>query len=253
MFPRTIFTHALLAIGALTSLAPDCHAAAGTSQVAAKGQPVSEKPGWPKGVAELLRDPRRGDGWSDWFSEWPSDVDHYEFRAANTEQLNEVIATFCRIQVAEPDVRPLPPRLEIRLSPLAEPAGYGWVSKFENGNDLPAVFTLGNQQELDAWYVRQIKPNGGRFGVMQFEKAPVALPPTLTIFVGNASVDLGKLRVPESVHVSTGDLPRLWHKSNLIEAEPKTQPAAAEEAALSDKERASLMAIQAFLKTRTAD
>lgn len=254
---RSLFAGSLIAIAALAGFAPQCRAAAGTRQVVTKGQPIQDRAVWQRGVVELLNDPRRGDGWSDWFSEWPSDVDHYEFRVANTGQLNEVIATFCKIRVAKPDAKQVPPPLEIRLSPLAEPAGFGWVSSFEKGNNLPAVFSFGNQQDLDQWYDGFIKPKGGKFGQMEFEKAPIAVPPTLTIFVGNEVVDVKQLRIPAGVHVSIGYLPRLWHESNLIEPKPKkpeAQPdlAPAEEDKLSDKERTALKAIRSFLKARTA-
>jgi hypothetical protein len=251
---RSLFTTIVIASVFLAGIAPECRAAAGTSQVATKGQAVQDRTTWQRGVVELLNDPRRGDAWSDWFSEWPSDVEQYEFRVENSAQLNEVIATFCKIQVARADAKQPPPPLEIRLSPLAEPSGYGWVSKFEKGNKLPAVFSLGNQQELELWYDNFIKPMNGRFGQMEFEKTPVAVPPTLTIFVGNEVVDLKKLRIPQGVHISIGDLPTLWHESNLIERKPKKSEvdvAAAEEAKLSEKERTALAAIRSFLKART--
>jgi hypothetical protein len=253
---RSPLATGLLAIAALAFASSRCRAAAGTDQIAYKGQPIQDRAGWQRGVVELLNDPRRGDGWSDWFSEWPSDVGHYEFHATNTEQLNEVIATFCRIEVASPAANQAPPPpLEIHLCPLAEPSGYGWVSRFEKGNRIPAVFSLGNQQELDNWFARTVLPKDGKFGVMRFDNVPVAVPPTLTIFVGNDSIDLTKIRIPERIHVSPGYLPRLWHASNLAEPKPR-QPdkdaAAAEEAKLSEKERITFEEIHRYLKTRTA-
>jgi hypothetical protein len=229
-----------LTLAAVAIGSPSCFGAGGTSSVATKGSPAFVNPHWPPGVAELLEHPARGDGWNSWFTEWPNDVNHYEFHVTNTQQLNDVIALFAKIRVWKdavtdtPDEDQIgttrvphqeylqpPAEPEIRLCPTGEPAGFGWVSKFDAGNRIPIVFTIGNQHQLDEWYRNFIGPRNGVFGVMIFADVPVAVPPTLTLFVDHTAVQPDKLEIPKGVSVSMGDLPGLWHKSNLVDPVPK--------------------------------
>lgn len=212
--------------------------AGGTSQVATAGQPVHEQSHWPEGTREFLELPERKDGWNGWFSEWPSDVCHYELHASDSEQLNKVIAAFGRIESDN---------LQIRLSPMSEPRGLDWVLSLPEGNGTPAMFSIGNQQQINDWYQRL---PGGKFGVMQFEETPAAVPPTLTIFVGNDVVDLADLQIPDHIVVSAGYVPTIfweWHRTNRPQ-----RPAAAESEPTPPEIQAAADAISTFLKQRQA-
>lgn len=272
-----------VALGALiiaTLGTPTSHGAGGTSKVAAKGRPVPRIDHWLPGIAEVLAHPARGDGWNSRFTEWPNDVNQYEFHVTGTEQLNEVIALFARIRVGKADaadgdspeevriaqpIRLQPPaEPEIRLCPTAEPAGFGWVSEFEAENRIPAVFTIGDQHRIDQWYQQFIAPRGNQFGVMIFADVPVAVPPTLTIFVGHEAVRLDELEIPSGVKVSMGYLPRMWHEANLVDTTPE-MPQEEEKAdekpsvvvpvpegAEAERVEAAMDAIRAYLAEREA-
>jgi hypothetical protein len=189
---------------------------AGTDKIATEGRPVAPGVNWPEGLAALVNDPARTDGWHDWFSEWPNDVVHYRFRAANTEEVNALLKKLAQVKANT---------LQVHLSPLPEPSGFGWVSSFPKHNGTPVVLSFGDQKTLDEWFQRL--PNG-KFGVMEFEKTPVAVPPTLTIYTRNKAIDLDRLDIPPALDVTAGDLPRLFHESNLKQPPRKDQKPPAE-------------------------
>ena len=173
--------------------------AAGTSRV---GEPGVELPaesvehyGWPEGVLAIINDPARRNGWQPWFSEWPNDIIHFEMAPAEMDQLNALIQRLAEVRA---------PVRRVVLSPAAEPSGLGFVTQLEPGNAVPAVFALGSQPVIDQWYDRL--PEDKRFGVHQFEEAPTAMPPTLTVYVGHDMVDLEKLRVPLVLEVAVVEL-----------------------------------------------
>jgi hypothetical protein len=206
----------ILAIVSVVLAAAGVEAAGGTSQVAVKGEPAYEQDHWPKGTKELLDVPTRGDGWNGWFSEWPSDVCHYEFKVATSDEVNAVIAQFVKIESED---------LHIRLSPLKEPQGLDWVTSLPEGNGTAIMFSIGNQQRVNDWFGRL---PGGKFGKMEFEKTPVAVLPTLTIFVGHKAVDLAELKVPQEIDVSAGYVPTIfweWNRTNLPARQPATDDA----------------------------
>ncbi len=66
-----------------------------------------------------------------------------------------------------------------------------------------AELAVGNQEALNFWFDRLKKDADGLrvFGVHRYEKPPVAMVPTLTIFVGHKVVDLDQLKVPAKVRV----------------------------------------------------
>ena len=64
------------------------------------------------------------------------------------------------------------------------------------------------------------------FGVMEFTAAPVAVPPTLTIFVQNDSVILDELKIPDGIDVSVGYVPTVFHKSNTTIEQQREREAA---------------------------
>lgn len=80
---------------------------------------------------------------------------------------------------------------------------------------MPVLFTTGDQATVDAWYKRVRRP----FGQIEFTAAPVAVPPTLTIFVGNPAVKLRELKIPKEVEVIHGNVPGTFHVWNDKEAD----------------------------------
>jgi len=235
----------------------DLLAAGGTSMVASKGQPAYVSRGWPQGVDDLVNDPLRTDGWNSWFTEWPNDVNQYAYDVKSTADINRLIEKLAAIKVG---VR------QIRLCDLKKPEGFGWVSSFDVGNNIAVVCSVGDQARIDEWFKQVRKP----FGVMEFSAAPVAVPPTLTIFVQNPAVNLKELKIPEGIEVTAGYIPTVFHKSNtgLEQQQEKTaakqkteKPDPAQQEAiqaalkkhrdsLDEPTRAAEDAIAAFLETR---
>jgi len=197
-------------------------AAGGTSAVAKKGEPVIAMPDWPEGAVELLNDPTRTDGWNSWFSEWPNDVNVYAFEETTTDDINRLIEKLAAIKSEV---------CQVRLSHLKEPKGLGWTLSMPEGNGIPVIYSMGDQARVDEWYKHVRKP----FGVMEFLDTPVAVPPTLTIFVGNEAVNLDELKIPEGVMVNFGYVPTHFQRFNT-KAERKRE----EEAAQAKKENAKL-------------
>jgi hypothetical protein len=188
-------------VASLFLVSGNVFAAGGTRIVATKGQPAYVSPSWPEKVGDLVNDPSRTSGWNSWFTEWPNDVNQYAFEIKSTDDLNRLITKLAAIKA---DVR------QIRLSHLREPAGLGWVTRIPEGNGIPVIFSIGDQARIDEWYKHVRKP----FGKMEFTAVPVAVPPTLTIFVQNKSVKLDELKVPKGIDISTGYVPTVFHKSN---------------------------------------
>lgn len=188
----------------------------GTSIVAVKGHPVDVSDGWPAGVGELLNDPARTSGWNPWFTEWPNDLNHYAFDVGSVEDLNRLVEKLASI---DSEVR------QIRLSYLNEPKGLGWVTRLPEGNNIPVIFSIGDQSLIDEWYERVRKP----FGRMEFIATPIAVPPTLTIFVRNDSVDLHGLKVPEGIMVESGYVPAVFHRFNTTAEQERERDAVRQE------------------------
>ena len=192
--------------------------AGGTSKIASNGQPVPAAEHWPAGLEAVVNDPARTDGWNAWFTEWPNDVVHYQHRFAAPEQtdvtattrINALLKKFAAIRAGE---------LHVHLSPQSEPRGYGWVSSLPEGNGTPVMLSIGNQQRIDEWYRRL---GGEKFGVMEFTAAPVAVPPTLTIYTRNPAVDLDRLEIPDRLTVTVGGVPGVFHVSNVKPAPKAT-------------------------------
>lgn len=231
-----IFILALVVVSSSQALA-----AGGTDIVATKGQPAFVQETWPKGVAEIVNDPVRTKGWNDWFSEWPNDVNQYALEAQSVEDVNRLIA---KLAAVKSDLK------EIRLCAMKEPSGFGWLTSVPKGNQIPVMFSIGDQTRLDQWYAHVRKP----FGFMEFEACPIAVPPTLTLFVQNPIIDLQRLVIPKEIRVLEGYIPSGFHKSNTKqEREARGRPAAAQAVKgepAPPEARAAHDQIVAFLKKR---
>ncbi len=182
---------ALLLILGLTG-SPAC-GMSGTSQIAQKGQPVetdvADDLGWPSGVLDMINVRTRTNGWQPWFSEWPNDVNHYEFHFRNTGELNGIIRKLARIDSKT---------RVIMLSPETEPRAIGFTTVLPEGNGASGLFSIGSQKLLDQWFERL--PDG-QFGVHHLTEPPKAMPPTLTIYTANPAIDLSKLQVSAKIDV----------------------------------------------------
>lgn len=212
-------------------------AAGGTHIIATKGQPVAVSAAWPEGVGELVNDPTRTTGWHSTFSEWPNDVNHYAFEITTTDDLNRLIEKLAAVKEIG----------KIRLSHLKEPASLGWVTNLPEGNNIPVIFSLGDQARIDEWFKQVRKP----FGKMEFTAAPIAVPPTLTIFVQNKTVNLEQLKIPERIGVTSGYVPTLFHRSNTRNEKKKEEEAARNPVSsekLDPAEQAAADKIEAFLR-----
>lgn len=218
-------------------------AAGGTAIVATKGESAYVQETWPKGVAEIVNDPVRTTGWNDWFSEWPNDVNQYALEAQSVEDVNRLIA---KLAAVKSDLK------VIRLCAMKEPGGFGWLTSLPEGNQIPVMFSIGDQTRLDQWYAHVRKP----FGVMEFEACPIAVPPTLTLFVQNPIIDLQRLVIPKEIRVREGYIPSGFHKSNTKQEREARERSAAVPAVKGEpappEARAAHDRIVAFLRQREA-
>jgi hypothetical protein len=189
-------------------------AAGGTSIVASPGQKAYISPTWPEGVGDLVNDPARTAGWNSWFSEWPNDVNQYEFEIKNMKDVNRLVEKLAAVKA---------PLRQVRLAPLKEPQGLGWVTRLPKGNGVAVILSIGDQARVDEWYKQVRKP----FGVIEFVAASVAVPPTLTIFVQNDVVDLDSLKLPKGISASAGYVPTEFHRWNTKQEKQQKEKAAA--------------------------
>jgi hypothetical protein len=236
------FNRAWGAIIALIVASSQAVAAGGTSIVATRGTDAYVSPGWPEGAAALVNDEQRTTGWNDWFSEWPNDCNHYAYAVQSTADINRLIEKLAAIKG---DL------LQVRLSFLKEPQGLGWVTSLDEGNDIPVIFSIGDQQQMDEWYGHVRKP----FGVIEFKDCPVAVKPTLTIFVQQEVVNLDELRIPAGVEVLEGYVPRIWHQANTVNEDRDREEAAnaappADATPVPPEMQAAIDRIHAYLKSR---
>jgi hypothetical protein len=177
----------LAALLAATTAQP-CFGISGTMRIASLGKPTAGKASWPTKVTEFVNLPARTTGWYSWFSETPSDVQRYWFHVENVTELNALIEQFAAIESK---------KLEIVLSPEQNPSG-GLEFHGES-----VEFSIGDQQTLDRWFEQlEVDADGRRiFGVHRYDKPPVALPPTLTIFLKHKVVNVDELRLPPGISV----------------------------------------------------
>lgn len=213
-----------------------CRAAAGTASVASQGRDVTPRSEWAEGIVELLNDPARTEGWNPWFTEWPNDVCHYAFEVQTMEDVNRLVDKLSKI---ETEVR------HVHLSFLPEPDSLGWVTRLPKGNGTAVVYSHGDQARIDRWYQHVRKP----FGKIEFTAAPVAAPPTLTIFAQHDKIDLDQLKIPDGIEVSAGYLPGPFLRWNdKREQAAAASPPVAKEPELDEATQRARERIEAFLK-----
>lgn len=211
MFRKSVFLIPL----ALLVVSQILFAAGGTSIVAQKGQDAYVSKGWAEGVAEIVNDPARTTGWNDWFSEWSNDVNHYAYDIKSSDDVNRLIAKLDNVKGTK----------ELHLCFLKEPRGLGWVTSIDAGNNIPVIFSTGDPARVLQWYNHVRKP----FGVIEFLDMPVAVPPTLTLFVQHDAIKLEELKIPEGMVVKMDYLPRLFHKWNTKQEQEQMLKAKAAE------------------------
>lgn len=151
--------------------------------------------GWPEGVLNLVNHPLRTHGWQGFFSECPNDSQYFGIEIMSPADMHRAIRAFATIESKD---------LVIQLTPEGS-------AKHAGGTG--ALFTLGNQKVIDAWFERlPVQKNGERrFGIHSFQKPPPAQPPTLFLYVGHRAVDLRKLRIPSQVKLAA-PLSAAWKK-----------------------------------------
>lgn len=227
-------------VGAALLLPGDVRGAGGTSIVAKKGSRAYVDPNLPEGVAEIINHPRRTTGWNDWFTEWPSDVKHYALEVESTAEINDLLK---KLAAVEGKIR------AVRLSFDEEPGALGWVTRVDKGSRIPVMFSVGNQQQVDRWYAHVRKP----FGQLEFADTPVAVPPTLTIYAGNKTVDLEKLEIPDGLEVSRGGTPGPFYRWNLVDELKKGEGNAQETLAREDAKLEEQLASEQKERKRQID
>jgi len=174
-------------------------AMSGTDQLVGEYAPIEQaKPGWAKGLYEMLLDPARKVGWCSWFSECPNDLEQYAFAVRTTADAQRLLNALAKVEG--------PQRL-VELDPGRGPRGLGdWQPKAE-GREWGAVLMVGNERVLLEWYGR-LKTNAEgkkQFGAQVFEKPPQACPPTLRLYLGTATIDPAALVIPKGVTVRVID------------------------------------------------
>jgi len=180
-----IATWAAVGLGFLAASPGAAFGIAGKDKVATPGRPVQAEAGWPEGVLNVVNDATRTAGWRPWFSECPNDATYYAMRVGGIDDLNRLTNLMAAVQAKG---------VRVRLDP-ARTASHGDLAA--------AVFSLGNQTLLDAWFaqLREVEPGVRGFGVHRYRRPPAALPPTLTFYAGHPAVDLTRLDVPAGVEV----------------------------------------------------
>jgi hypothetical protein len=169
-------------------------AMSGTDQLVGEYDPIEKRPHWPKGVYQLLLDPARKVGWKSWFSECPNDVEQYAFAARTTADAQRLIDALAKVDTK---------RRVVVLDPGHGPKGLGQWQPRAKGREWGAQLSFGNDAALRRWYERlKIGKDGHRhFGVSVLEKAPEAMPPTITFYLGTATIDPAALGIPKNISV----------------------------------------------------
>ncbi len=144
-------------------------AAGGTDIVATKGQPAYVQETWPR-VLPSLSMTQSHHRLERLVQRMAQRCESVCPGSQSVEDVNRLIA---KLAAVKSDLK------EIRLCAMKEPVGFGWLTSVPKGNQIPVMFSIGDQTRLDEWYAHVRKP----FGQIEFEACPVAVPPTLTLFV----------------------------------------------------------------------
>ncbi len=90
----------------------------------------------------MVNAPARTTGWNSWFTEWPNDVNQYGFAITGMDDVNRLVETLEKIKSL---------LRQVRLAPLNEPQGLGWVTSLPEGNGVVTIFSIGDQARIDEW------------------------------------------------------------------------------------------------------
>ena len=173
---------ALLALLASVALAA---AMSGTDQLVGEYDPIEERPGWPKGVLELLQDPARKVGWNSWFSELPNDLERYAFAVRTTRDVQRLIDAFARID---------DPKKRVAFHPGRGPRGLGDFRPNAKGREWGAVLSVSNRDAIARANAADVK--AGKQAVY------MASSTVLDIHMGAVDLNLEELRIPKDLTLS---------------------------------------------------
>jgi hypothetical protein len=161
---------------------------AGTDQLVGEYEPIEERPGWPKGVHEVLLDPTRKVGWRSWFSELPNDGEQYAFAVRTTRDLQRLLDAFAKVD---------DPKKRFAINPGRGPRGLGDWRPTAKGREWAAVLGFSNRDLVAKYNQRELQR--GEPIVHQ------GSPTTLTVYLGSANIDLFSLQLPDKVTIVTAE------------------------------------------------
>lgn len=191
-------------------LVPDSvKAMGGTDIIARPGKPVSKEVvqafKWPAGTWEILNDSKRTTGWRSWVNEFTG-PSTYGYAVKTQAEAQSLIDRFARIQSD---------RLIIRLAP-GDGARVPGISKTETAC---VTFSIGDQKATNRAFkrIQEVKLQNRLDGlsepgdrlieklsfIVDTQKLPAALPPTLTLYINNELLKLDEFRIPPSIQIDT--------------------------------------------------
>jgi hypothetical protein len=231
----------MLTLFAVVSMSISSLWARGSTRIIARpGQAAHINEHWPKGVDEIVNDQTRTRGWNSSFSEWPSDVQQFALEIKSYDDLQRLIKNLAALKGKK----------QVVLSALSEPRALGFVTRLDEGNHIPVIFSIGDQEQINEWYKHVRKP----FGKIEFVDVPVAVPPTLTLFVGHDLIHLDELEIPEGIDVRFGYVPTVFHKANTKQEQKAgtIPPKILTRKSLSPEQQKIFDKIEAWLQKREA-
>lgn len=120
-------------------------------------------------------------------------------QARSVEEMNHLIMKLAAIRNSDS---------QVRLNPEKEGRSLSFGFQLEEGRRPTAMFSIGDQKKINQWFEHlektlgsDAKPVARTFGVHRYTEPPKALPPTLTLYLGNENFDLEKLRFPPNIKV----------------------------------------------------
>lgn len=178
--------------------------------IARPGQPIPPRAEWAVGVQEIVNHPKRTYGWLPEWSELPNDVVYFELDLKNNADVQECLAKMAAI----------PGGARLELDPRKEAPSGEIVPKIPSrASGTTAIFSIGNQARLDAWYrsLPEVPPGSGqkKIGVFVYAVAPKTILPTLTLYVGSGAFNLDQLSLPANIEVAIARWPVAMPATNL--------------------------------------